>query len=169
MPQPRLPRLDPIAEARRQWDEHGWTDAGAGMAMVTSVMRVQQMLLARMDEVLAPFELTFARYELLMLLSFTRTGSLPLGKIGERLQVHPTSVTSAVGRLEGQGLVERKPHPTDGRATLVEITPSGRNLVEKATREVNEQVFTQLPLEGGDVEALASLLERYRRNAGDIA
>lgn len=138
------------------------------MAMVTSVTRVQQMLLARMDEALAPFELTFARYELLMLLSFTRTGALPLGKVGERLQVHPTSVTSAVGRLEGQGLVVRKPHPTDGRATLVEITPDGRNVVEKATREVNEQVFTRLPLEPAEVEQVTTLLERFRRNAGDI-
>ena len=83
--------FDPIAEARRQWDGHGWGTASAGMEAVTSVMRVQQLLLHSIDAALEPFGLTFARFELLALLSFTREGALPLGKIGARLQVHPAS------------------------------------------------------------------------------
>ena len=59
------------------------------MAVVTSIMRVQQVLLARVEAVLRPLGLTFARYEVLMLLRFSRKGCLPVGKIGERLQVHP--------------------------------------------------------------------------------
>jgi len=138
------------------------------MTLVTTVMRVQQMMLARMDEVLAPFGLTFARYELLMLLDFTRSGSLPVGKIGERLQVHPTSVSSAVGRLEGQGMVVRVPHPTDGRTTLVGITGDGRATVKRATAAVNAEVFADLPVSGAEVDELLQLLDAYRRNAGDI-
>ncbi len=107
--------FDPIAEARRQWAAHGWEDVADGMAALTAVMRTQQLLLARCDAVLADFDLTFARFELLALLSFTRHGELPLGKAGARLQVHPASVTNAVGRLVDAGLVERVPHPTDGR------------------------------------------------------
>ena len=60
-----------------------------------------------------------------MLLHFSGTGALPLGKIGERLQVQAGSVTNAIDRLEADGLVERRPHDTDGRATLAVITPSG--------------------------------------------
>ena len=136
--------VDPITEARRQWVEHGWADAAPGMAAVTSIMRAQQVLLARVDEKLAEFELSFARFELLRLLAFTRHGELPLGKLGVRLQVHPTSITSAVDRLEAQGFVERQRHPTDGRTTLAVITRSGRRTVERATQVLNDEVFADV-------------------------
>ena len=92
--------FDPIDEAGRQWRKHWGARAVAPMMTVTSVMRVQQIWLARLNEILEPFHLTFARYEALILLYFTRTGSLPLGKMGARLQVHPTSVTNLIDGLE---------------------------------------------------------------------
>ena len=155
--------MDPIAEARRQWVEHGWSDAAPGMAAVTSIMRAQQVLLARVDERLAPYGLTFARFELLRLLAFTRQGQLPLGKLGVRLQVHPTSITSAVDRLETQGFVERRRHPTDGRTTLAAITPAGRRTVERATAVLNGEIFTDIGLSDQDTERLYRLLERVRK------
>jgi len=154
--------LDPIAEARRQWEEHGWADAAPGMAAVTSIMRAQQVFLARVDDQLAPFGLTFARFELLRLLAFTRHGELPLGKLGARLQVHPTSITSAVNRLEAQGFVRREPHPTDGRTTLAVITPAGRKTVEQATKVLNDEVFTRVGLADRELAQLYRLLEKLR-------
>jgi DNA-binding MarR family transcriptional regulator len=166
---PRGPTgVDPLAEARRQWIEHGWVDAADGMSVVTTVMRVQQMLLARIDEALAPFDLTFARYEILMLLSFSRTGSLPLGKIGSRLQVHPTSASSAVDRLERQGFVRRSAHPTDGRTTLVALLPAGRDIAGRATTVLNAQVFGAVGLSTTETHQLLGLLETFRRNSGDL-
>jgi DNA-binding MarR family transcriptional regulator len=154
--------VDPIAEARRQWLAHGWDDAAPGMAAVTSIMRAQQVLLARVDEQLSPFGLTFARFELLRLLAFTREGQLPLGKLGARLQVHPTSITSAVDRLEAQGFVERRPHPTDGRTTLAVITRDGRRTVEQATTVLNEKVFEDVGLGAEEAARLYELLEPIR-------
>ena len=81
------------------------------MMAVTSVMRVQQIWLARLNQTLAPFELTFARYEALMLLYLSRNGSLPLGKIGARVQVHPTSVTNLIDGLEKLGIRRARPAP----------------------------------------------------------
>lgn len=159
--------FDPVGEARRQWEDHGWDDAALGMAAVTSVMRVQQLLLAAVDDVLEPFGLTFARYEVLALLWFSRNGELPLGKIGARLQVHPASVTNAVDRLAQSGLVVRKPHPTDGRAVLAVITAAGRQRVSGATAALN-QVFTTLPVSDGDLAEVVTLLERFRAAAGDF-
>ncbi len=104
MPAP-LP-FDPIAEAARQWDEHWQSDATLPMAAVTSIMRAEQILMARLNELLVPFDLTFPRYEALMLLYYSRRGSLPLGKIGDRLQVHRASVTNLIDRLEQQGLAD---------------------------------------------------------------
>jgi DNA-binding MarR family transcriptional regulator len=156
--------MDPIAEARRQWEEHGWHDAAPGMAAVTSIMRVEQLFLATVDEHLAPFGLTFARYELLQLLAFTRHGELPLGKLGARLQVHPTSITSAVNRLEAQRFVERHPHPTDGRTTLAVITDAGREVVTRATKLLNDEVFSTVPLSEKELGQLYRLLEKLRQN-----
>jgi DNA-binding MarR family transcriptional regulator len=160
--------FDPIAEATRQWKAHGWEDAAPGMAAVTSVMRVHQILLSRVEEVLRPDDLSFARYELLMLLSFTREGSMPLSRIGARLQVHPTSITNAVDRCEAQGLVRRVPHPSDRRATLAEITPAGRELAAKATESLNREVFADLGLSRRDVDAVVAVLSRFRSRHGDF-
>ena len=86
------------------------------MAAVTSVMRVQQILLSAVDGALRPHGLTFARYEAMVLLEFASRGSLPMRVMGERLQLHPTSVTNIVDRLQHDGLVRRVPtRPTGAR------------------------------------------------------
>ncbi len=163
----RLP-YDPIEEAGRIWRQRGWGEAAPGMAAVTSVMRAHQLMLARVENVLRPRGLTFARYELLMLLEFSRAGSLPLSKIGLRLQVHPASVTNAVDRLEFAGLVRRLPHPTDRRTTLAEITLHGRTLAADATAELNEVVFSTPGLPTSKVNQLVQLLQELRHDAGDF-
>jgi DNA-binding MarR family transcriptional regulator len=166
-PAPRSLGFDPIAEARDPWEARGWGRAAPGMEVVTSVMRVHQLVLSAVDEVLEPFGLTFARFEVLALLSFTEHGELPLGKVGARLQVHPTSVTNAVDRLEGGGLVRRVPHPTDRRTTLARITPEGRRLAGRAAEALNEQVFAALPLTAAELDRTTGSLRRLRAATGD--
>ncbi len=158
--------LDPIAEARRQWEAHGWESAAPGMTAVTTLVRVHQILIERIERALAPFGLTFARFEILRLLGFSRRGRLPMGKIGERLQVHPASVTSAVKRLERDGLLRRTQDEVDGRIVLAELSDAGRRLLEPATAAVNA-VFEDLGLSGDEVDDLISLLDRVRHANGD--
>lgn len=138
------------------------------MAFVTSVMRVRQLLLSTVEDVLAPFELTFARFEILALLEFSRVGALPMGKVGDRLQVHPTSVSSAVSRLERQGFARREAHPTDGRTVLVTITKEGRRTVRAAAVVLNRDVFEALPLTAAEIGAGTAVLSALRANAGDF-
>jgi DNA-binding MarR family transcriptional regulator len=159
---------DPIAEAHRQWVEHGWGEAADGMAAITSLMRAHQIALSRVETVLRPFGVTFARYEVLMLLYLSRRRSLPMRTIGSRLQVHQTSVTNAVDRLEEAGLVVRRPHPTDRRATLVELTKQGAALAERATAALNSEVFAEPGLSPSSVASLVAVLRRMRRDAGDF-
>lgn len=161
----RLP-FDPIEEAARQWGQR-W-DAVEEMRAVTSLMRAQQLVLAELDEILKPHGLTFPRYEALVLLVFSRRGSLPLGKMGERLQVHPTSVTSIVDRLQRSGFVVRRRHPQDGRAVLAEITGAGREVVEAATADLTGAQFGLRALEAEQLRALSGLLVPLRRAAGDF-
>jgi DNA-binding MarR family transcriptional regulator len=157
---------DPIAEARRQWDSR-WS-GGATMAAATSIMRAQQIVQASVDQALKPFELTFARYEALVLLAFSRRGALPMGKMGERLMIHPTSVTNIVDRLEGQGFVRRQPHDHDRRTTMVEITAAGRDIVDRATGEVVNCAFGLDALSDEQLNDLTALVRVVRVASGDL-
>jgi DNA-binding MarR family transcriptional regulator len=161
--------FDPIEEARRHWSERWPGDAAREMVAVTSVMRVHQILMARLNDLLEPLGLTFPRYEALMLLHFSRRGSLPLGKIGERLQVHRTSVTNTIDGLEKLGLVRRVPHDTDRRAVLAEITAKGRRVAEKATTTLNEARFATEPLGETELDELSEILRTVRDGAGDFS
>jgi DNA-binding MarR family transcriptional regulator len=168
MPSPvRTLSFDPIAEARRHWDAR-WP-GGAPMAAATSIMRAQQIVLARVDEALRPFGLTFARYEALVLLTFSTRGSLPLGKMGERLMIHPASVTNIVDRLEAHGLVRRVAHPTDRRTVLCEITDAGRAVVAETTAAVTAIDLGVTGLDTDELEQLTALLGKLRRDRGDFS
>lgn len=165
-PRDPLP-FDPVAEARRNWHDHDWPHPEA-MAAVTSITRAHQILLARIDEVLRPLGLTFARYEALVLLEFSRRGALPLGVMGARLQVHPASVTNAVDRLEAAGLVRRRAHPRDRRARLAEITDEGRRRVTAATSALGEIRFGAEGLDDAAARRITDELVAMRRAAGDF-
>ena len=158
--------FDPIARAAEIWQQR--FGPPAAMAAVTSIMRAQQILLAELDRILRPHGLTFARYEALVLLSFSRRGALPLGVIGERLMVHPTSVTNTIGRLEKQGLVVRRPNPRDGRGTLAEITPGGRDVMQRATGDLMSADFGLAGYTDAQRAELFALLRSLRLAAGDF-
>src|SRR3954447_11994840 len=111
--------FDPIERAAQSWEER--FGPASSMRAATSVFRVQQILLARFDEALKPHQLTFARYQVLVLLTFSRTGQRRLKVMGRRLMVPPTRVTSAMGRLVRAGSLERRPSPADGRGVLAAI------------------------------------------------
>jgi DNA-binding MarR family transcriptional regulator len=159
---------DPIAEARRQWEAHGWHASAPGMEAVTTLVRVQQILVGRVETALAPHGLTFARFEILRLLGFTRAGRLPMGKISDRLQVHPASVTSAVKRLEREGLIVRHTDEDDSRVVLAVLTDKGRELLEPSTTAVNE-VFEDVGLGDRALDELIDLVAPIRRGAGDFS
>jgi DNA-binding MarR family transcriptional regulator len=93
---------------------------------------------------------------------------MPLKKASERLQVHPTSITNAVDRLEAAALVTRSPHPTDGRATLVRITDAGREAATAATAVLNAELFGLRALEPAAQEGLIDVLTTLRADVGDF-
>src|SRR5436190_23231720 len=163
---PRPLPFDPIVRAAELWEER--IGESTTMAAVTSIMRVQQVLQSAVDGALRPHGLTFARYEALVLLVFSRRGSLPMRVMGERLQLHPTSVTNIVDRLEADGLVKRTPPPTDRPTTLAEITDLGRDQMKAATAAVTAIDFGLRGLTDRQTASLTELLSRVRKAAGDF-
>jgi DNA-binding MarR family transcriptional regulator len=169
MPQPL--EFDPIDRAGELWQER-WPDEPdevyASMRAVTSIMRAHQILIAELDAMLRPHGISFSRYEALVLLSHSQEGALPLSKLGERLQVHATSVTNLVDRLEAAGLVKRVPNPRDGRGTLAVITEAGREVARDATATFNAARFAMGPVPLGDLDSLFRILRTLRVDAGDF-
>ncbi len=131
-------------------------------------MRVQQILLARIEDTLQPYGLTFAAYEALQLLAFTRSGSMPMGKMGERLMVHPASVTNAIRRLEQRRFVQRHMSPDDRRVVLATITEQGRAVARNATKALNQANFGLQALSRDETADLTTMLRNVRIGVGDI-
>ncbi|WP_329312063.1 MarR family winged helix-turn-helix transcriptional regulator [Streptomyces sp. NBC_01262] len=166
MPKPLSLPFDPIARADETWTRR-WGRAPS-MAAITSIMRAQQILLGQVDAIVKPYGLTFARYEALVLLTFSKAGELPMSKIGERLMVHPTSVTNTVDRLVTSGLVAKRPNPNDGRGTLASITDKGREVCEAATRDLVAMDFGLGTYDAEECGEIFALLRPLRIAAGDF-
>jgi DNA-binding MarR family transcriptional regulator len=133
--------FDPIARAAEKWRERWGEGAPAApMAAATSIMRVQQLLLARFDAIAAE----------------------------ERLMVHPTSATNIIQRLAASGFVERLPNPADGRGTLARITPRGVAAMEAVTMALHESDFGLGDLTDAQTSALTAVLRTVRLGAGDF-
>ena len=158
---------DPIELAAQNWRRHGWGEAAPGMAFVTSIARAHQILMAAVDVPLRSLGLSFARFEILRLLAFSRSGRLPMGTVGRRLQVHPASITSAVDRLERDGLVRRVRADGDRRRVIVELTEEGRQSCEEATRDLN-RCFASIDLARADLDTVVDVLGRLRAGNGDF-
>ena len=133
------------------------------MAVVTSIMRLQQIFLARADAVLRPHGPHVRPLRGAHAAVLCPKGALPLGKIGERLQVNAASVTNAVDRLEADGLVARRSNPDDGRGTLAALTAAAGVEPPTATRAMNEQVFTDIGLPDPTVRSCSACWQTSAR------
>lgn len=161
------PDGDPILEAYNLWVGNGWDACAEGLAAVTSIIRVHQVLSHRADKILAPINLTFSRYEVLVVVYFN-DGSMPLAQVSKALQVHQTSITNLVDKLEAQGLIERKRHPTDRRSTIAQMTPAGKSLLRKAIKLLNTELFPKLGLTSEETRLLIAVMAKMRYSWGDF-
>lgn len=59
------------------------------------------------------------------------TGPMTMSELAERMSCEPSNATYVIDKLENQGLLERRPHPTDRRAKHLVLTPEGTTLREK--------------------------------------
>jgi DNA-binding MarR family transcriptional regulator len=157
---------DPVDASRERWVQQGFADTAAGMAAVVSVVRAEQIFQRRASQTLRPLGLTFARYQVLGMLRWA--GPLTLGAVGHRLWITPGTVTSGIDRLEAAGLCRRASHPTDARATLVEITAKGRRLFDNAVEKLNADLFGTVGLDEEELDLLVKLIGKIRAADGDV-
>ena len=162
-----LPDEDTVIESALMWQARGVEHTDVLLA-VASLERATKLINSRIEALLKPFNLTFSRFAVLSRLYWTRSGSMTLGEIATMLVVHPTSVTSAIDRLERDGLVERVPHPTDRRAMLAKVTAAGKSLVKQATPKLTEAKFGFADVDDRTLGDISIVLRRVRAAAGDL-
>lgn len=121
---------DPVDEAARRWAER-YPDASRFRAL-TALVRTYGAAVRSIEQLLRPHDLNLSRFELLLVLAFTRSGELPTMRLRDVLMIHGSSVTYLVNRLEEAGLIERDDDPRDRRVSLVRITPAGLDRVGEA-------------------------------------
>jgi DNA-binding MarR family transcriptional regulator len=97
-------------------------------------------------------------------------GTVPIGRLGSVLQLHPSSATNLADRLEGAGLVERSADPSDRRVTLLRLTARASDaLGDRALLESSGLVARIERLSPGERQQLATLLERLLEHGADEA
>lgn len=153
---------DPVEVAARRWgDRYPETER---FRALTALVRTYGVALRSIEQILRPVGLNLSRFELLLVLSFTRAGALPMMRLRDILMMHGSSVTYLVNRLVEAHLVERSDDPSDRRVSLVGITPAGRDVVERAANLLVQDgfgIFGQM--DEDRLERLADWLSELRQ------
>jgi DNA-binding MarR family transcriptional regulator len=125
-------------------------------------LRLAVMRLARRLRQQTEGEITAS--QLSALASLHRLGPLTLGALAAVERVRPPTMTRIVGHLEAAGLVVRRPAPGDRRSAQVELSPDGRELLDRSrTRKdayLAERLATLAPAEVAVLRQAAAALER---------
>ncbi|HEY1916889.1 MAG TPA: MarR family transcriptional regulator [Streptosporangiaceae bacterium] len=122
---------------------------------------VARQLRGTSQEVLAPWDITPAHFRALRVLG--RKGPIRLSELSGFLHIAPRSGTEVVDALEARRLVERRPDPSDRRATLVEVTEHGGEVltaIRAASGSEAERAFDRL--NPADRTDLARILRALR-------
>ena len=123
----------------------GQRDPAGDEPLSEAFWAVARRLREMSQESLAPWEITPAHLRALRVLK--RHGPMRLSELSEHLQIVPRSTTQVADALESRGLIERRPDPGDRRATLVEVTGHGTEVLDeiRAARGTEaERVFGRL-------------------------
>lgn len=156
------PHDDAVEEAARRFGER--YPGESGFRALAALVRGYAVAVRGVETLLRPLGLSLSRFELLLLLSFSRSGRLSMTRIRDLLMVHGSSVTYLVERLEEAGLVAREVSASDRRISLVRLTEEGRGLVERAAQRLVDGGFGPFAgLEDERLGQLADLLGELRR------
>lgn len=115
---------------------------------------------------LEPLGLTYPQY--LVMVALWERAPRTVGEVSEALGLEPATLTPVLKRLEHNRLVSRKRDPADERRVLVEPTAEGRELHSRAAG-VPRDMLCQLPLDGADVVALKTILDKIVTAGADKA
>jgi DNA-binding MarR family transcriptional regulator len=129
--------------------------------LVEALLSLTQAIRRRHNARLASYDSSVPRSRLMR--AMVELGTPRMSDLAAHLGLTARTITTAVDVLEQEGLLARRPAPGDRRATLVELTPAGRQHVEQwqaFQRQLSEEVVA--PLKPAERRQLLALLERIR-------
>jgi DNA-binding MarR family transcriptional regulator len=136
-------------------------DAGADESLSDAFWAVARQLRETSQETLAPWDITPAQFRALRVLR--RHGVMRLSELSGRLKIAARSTTEVIDTLQARDLARRLPDPRDRRATLVELTEHGVQVltdIREARGSDSERVFDRLS--PADQAALTAILRKLR-------
>jgi DNA-binding MarR family transcriptional regulator len=105
--------------------------------------------------------------QLSALTSLELAGALTPRELADAERVQPPTMTRIVAKLEERGLVQRTPHPTDGRQVILAATQEGRGVLAQFERQRNEWLARRLtelsPEERDTLRRAAEILDKVAR------
>ena len=142
-------------------DQAGVDQAGTDETLADAFRSVSRQLRETSQETLAPWDINPSQFRALRVLN--HHGAIRLSDLSGRLHIAPRSATEVVDALESRSLVERQPDPSDRRATLVELTGHGNDVlraIRTARGTEAERVFDRLS--PADRDHLARILRELQ-------
>lgn len=131
------------------------SDARLASDLSLAVMRLARQLRFRNPQ--SPVSLS----QLSALTTLANEGAMTPGALAIRERVRPPSMTRVIASLADMGVVDREPHPVDGRQVLVSVSQSGAELVKAARRARQEWLVERLMTLNSDKRDIL-------RNAADL-
>ena len=155
--------MDHVDRILEQWRRERPDLDVAPMGLLGRFGRLHAHLAREIEATLARHGMNRASFDVMATLR--RAGKpfcLSPGDLLAATMVTSGTMTNRIDQLEKQGLVERIPHPQDGRSVLIGLTAQGLELVDRAVTDhvANQHRLTQ-PLSHEELGALDHLLARY--------
>ena len=142
-------------------EETGPDQTGPDETLADAFRSVSRQLRETSQETLAPWDINPSQFRALRMLN--HHGAIRLSDLSGRLHIAPRSATEVVDALESRSLVERRPDPSDRRATLVEVTAHGTGVlgaIRAARGTEAERLFDRLT--PADRDHLARILRQLQ-------
>jgi DNA-binding MarR family transcriptional regulator len=135
--------------------------------LLMGIVRVSEMFKKKASEIFQNYGLTFAQYNVLRVLSTSDAGTNTVTNVSRIMLVTGANMTGISKRMERDGFLLRKRHPTDERVTLLEITPKGRQALHNILPEKEHfigDLIGGLPEadKGRILEVLRDLIRKYQ-------
>lgn len=130
-----------LVSATRDEFEHRGGVAHRQFAVLLEVERINRLIQALAQPHLVAYGLTYAGWQALMALAYSKDQALPMAKLAERVASHPTTMTRTIDRLIRLGYVRRVQKDNDRRVTVIEILPAGERAREAVLQSLDRLQF----------------------------
>ena len=153
--------LDAETKVSERPDDHK-TELRLWLRLLTCTTLIEGEIRRRLRD---SFDVTLPRFDLLAQLDKAPNG-MTLGELSQRMMVSNGNVTGLAERLVEQGLLDRRPSPTDRRAQIVSLTAEGRRVFRSMARTHEDwiaEIFAGLSAD--ETDTLMNLLAKTKASA----